>query len=119
MQLNEQHPAPAAAAAPATTVAKRYQAVLACLLLRTNYRNTLLQQHATLLASSSGAAPAAADTAARHARAEGKGPAAFASSFVTRQRREVERGLLDSVVHNKPPPTFLEHGARSQTSAFM
>lgn len=80
----------------ARDAARREQVVLSALLLQYSYRNLLLQQHETLLHKDS----AEAETARQHQAEEHLDVAYHTpSSLLTKQRRDVEQGLLESVLH--------------------
>jgi hypothetical protein len=75
---------------------RREQVILSSLLLQYSYRNLLLQQHQTLLHKDS----VEAETARQHQAEEHLGIARHTpSSLLTKQRRDVEQGLLESVLH--------------------
>lgn len=76
--------------------ARREQVILSSLLLQYSYRNLLLQQHETLLHKDR----AEAETARQHQVEEHLDIARHTpSSLLTKQRRDVEQGLLESVLH--------------------
>ncbi|KPA83146.1 hypothetical protein ABB37_02843 [Leptomonas pyrrhocoris] len=76
--------------------ARREQVILSSLLLQYGYRNLLLQQHETLLHKDN----AEAEVARQHQIEEHLDIARQAPfSLLTKQRRDVEQGLLESVLH--------------------
>ncbi|CCW61669.1 unnamed protein product [Phytomonas sp. EM1] len=114
---------------PPSDRSRRELVLLSSLLLQYGCRNLLLQQHQVLLHGSraqEARALAARQRAmrlnpARDGEAEdGKGEGGFSGSLLTRQRLEVEQGLLETVIHGRrplpppPPPPAKEESVGSE-----